>query len=544
MSVFGAHCVLWLFQFLMFSVCSWNVRGLNNPAKRSAVRFVISKLRSTIVCLQETKVHLVSGSFLRSFGGSHLDKCHFIEADGASGGLITCWSSRFFVCSEVIVCNFSLTLNLRHRPSGVQFFVSNVYGPPRWDGKEQFCAELALLKDYCRGNWVVCGDFNFTRTQEERSGKLWSNRASKLFNDLIFDLALIDLPMKNARFTWSSMQRNPTLARLDRFLISTEWDCSFPLSEVEALSRITSDHCPIVLSTGAKPKPTGGPFRFEALWLRREDFISSIPIWWREVSDRKSGILTFTAKLRHCRKMIKKWRATHFYSINSVKSGLSSKISCIDKLEEQHELAPDLFEKRERLRAELGRVLDDEELLWKTRAKQNWLREGDRNTKFFHAVANGRRRNNEVGTIADDGRSYHSEEDKRSYFHRKFKALFAPEDTGPANFGDWSDLFRSRRLTDADRASLTAPFSPEEIRTAVFQLGGDKAPGPDGFPLCFYQTFWETMKADIWRVFQELYAGVCDTDHIDYTYVCLIPKKAGASRANDFRPISLLNGLQ
>ncbi len=111
-------------------------------------------------------------------------------------------------------------------------------------------------------------------------------------------------------------------------------------------------------------------------------------------------------------------------------------------------------------------------LMWKTRAKQNWLREGDRNTKFFHAFANGRRRNNEIGTVVDDGRSYHSEEEKRSYFYRKFKALFSPEDTGPADFGDWSDLFRSRRLTDADRVSLTAPFSSEEIRIEVFQLGG------------------------------------------------------------------------
>ncbi len=41
-----------------------------------------------------------------------------------------------------------------------------------------------------------------------------------------------------------------------------------------------------------------------------------------------------------------------------------------------------------------------------------------------------------------------------------------------------------------------------------------------------------------------MHAGVCNTGHIDYTYVCLIPKKEGASRANDFRPISLLNGLQ
>lgn len=69
-----------------------------------------------------------------------------------------------------------------------------------------------------------------------------------LFNELISELALIDPPMMNQQFTWSNMQQNPVLARLDRFLISTEWDQDFPLSKVVALPRVTSDHCPILLT--------------------------------------------------------------------------------------------------------------------------------------------------------------------------------------------------------------------------------------------------------------------------------------------------------
>ncbi len=203
-----------------------------------------------------------------------------------------------------------------------------------------------------------------------------------------------------------------------------------------------------------------------------------------------------------------------------------------------------MFDRRTELKGKLTKVLDDEELIWKARANLRWLKEGDGNTKFFHAHANGRRRANTIGTIEDDGRRYSREEDKKSYFVHKFKDLFSPSDVGPSAFGDWSALFRQRRLSSSDRESLSAPFSLEEIRAVVFKLGGDKAPGPDGFPLCFYQAFWETVKDDIWKIFLKLFDGSISTGPIDYSFICLVPKKEGARRATDFRPISLLNGIQ
>ncbi len=115
---------------LMFKVLSWNIRGLNGLSKRNAVRQVISSLRNVVVCLQESKVQSVSGSFRKSFVGPYFDKCQFLEANDASGCLITCWNSKFFECSDVLVRNFSITVHLTHRASGVIFFVTNVYGPP------------------------------------------------------------------------------------------------------------------------------------------------------------------------------------------------------------------------------------------------------------------------------------------------------------------------------------------------------------------------------------------------------------------------------
>lgn len=125
--------------------------------------------------------------------------------------------------------------------------------------------------------------------------------------------------------------------------------------------------------------------------------------------------------------------------------------------------------------------------------------------------------------IIDNGKRIFKEEEKSHYFWSKFKDLFAPESQVPNSVGDWSVLFHARRVTNPDL--LTIPFDIDEIKKAVFQLGGDKAPGPDGFPISFYQTFWDVVKNDIWLIFHELYEGRLTTRAIDYTYICLILKK-------------------
>jgi hypothetical protein len=45
------------------------------------------------------------------------------------------------------------------------------------------------------------------------------------------------------------------------------------------------------------------------------------------------------------------------------------------------------------------------------------------------------------------------------------------------------------QVTGEENAILTAPFSENEIKVAIFQIEHNKAPGLDGFPVEFYQKF-------------------------------------------------------
>ncbi len=358
-------------------------------------------------------------------------------------------------------------MRLQHIPSNSHFFLTNVYGPPTWEGKAEFCDELRELKGECNDLWVVCGDFNLTQNLAERSGHSWSGRVMSLFNDLVNELELLDLPLSNQRFTWSNLQSHPSLAKLDRFLVSTEWDQTFPLSKVKVLPRITPDHSPIVLSS--KDFTPRHLFRFEEVWLGRDDFCSLLPIWWNEVPRKNTSVLSLVAKLRHCRLRIREWSSANFNNIVKTKKNLADEIQKLDQLEEQQPLSNLQAESRKCLKAQLAKVTLDEEILWKARAGQQWLREGDGNTKFFHACANSRRPANAISMVSDGGNHIFSEEAKKEYFYKYFHELFAPVSSDPASIGDWSNIFGGKPFLNPDQ--LTAHSRWRKLREPRFNSG-------------------------------------------------------------------------
>jgi hypothetical protein len=53
------------------------------------------------------------------------------------------------------------------------------------------------------------------------------------------------------------------------------------------------------------------------------------------------------------------------------------------------------------------------------------------------------------------------------------------------------------QISAKENEKLVAPFSEKEVKDAIFQMKHNKASGPDGFPIEFYQAFWEIVKDDL-----------------------------------------------
>lgn len=54
------------------------------------------------------------------------------------------------------------------------------------------------------------------------------------------------------------------------------------------------------------------------------------------------------------------------------------------------------------LQSEIDKILEIEDIKWKQRAKQNWFKQGDQNTKCFHAWANHCQKVNHTSSITNE----------------------------------------------------------------------------------------------------------------------------------------------
>lgn len=54
------------------------------------------------------------------------------------------------------------------------------------------------------------------------------------------------------------------------------------------------------------------------------------------------------------------------------------------------------------VRDKLTKIFHHREVFWRQRAKQLWLEAGDQNSKFFHAYASNRMRNNHTNKLKND----------------------------------------------------------------------------------------------------------------------------------------------
>jgi endonuclease/exonuclease/phosphatase family metal-dependent hydrolase len=172
--------------------------------------------------------------------------------------------------------DFFIRFKLRHKEDDFKFNLISVYGPAQADHKSNFLSEMVrvCLKETLP--IIIGGDFNIIRRPDEKNNDNYSDRWPFMFNTIIDVLNLREIDQSGRKYTWTNNLPNQTFEKLDRILVSTDFESKYALTTVHTLNREISDHTPLLFSTN-NPSSTYQPqFKFELGWLLRDDFCEMV----------------------------------------------------------------------------------------------------------------------------------------------------------------------------------------------------------------------------------------------------------------------------
>ncbi|XP_062005887.1 uncharacterized protein LOC133723071 [Rosa rugosa] len=347
---------------------------------------------------------------------------------------------------------------------------------------------------------------------------------------------LIDMGFVGGRFTWSNRH---TKERLDRGFQTIQWRNKFPYSRVITLSPSDSDHCPLLIEAYREKqlrRKVKKPFRFEKCWFGREDCVNIIKQEWA-VPTTGNALQQLGSKTKALGDKLMTWHRTEYNKHHTEMGQIQEKLN--DLMRQPH--SPQLYEEQRQLHARFSQLLTIQETYWRQRSRALWLKEGDRNTAYFHRKASNRKSRNTIKGLLDEHGVWQTEPSEVQrllmlYFQNIFSAEQVDEEAIEAVIDS-----TPCKVTQQMNEALLLPYTDEEIKAALFQMHPSKSPGPDGMSPFFYQKYWHIVSQDVCVAVRGLLEKGEMWLQSNYTYLCLIPKLQDPKEAMHFRPIALCN---
>ncbi|GKU89286.1 hypothetical protein SLEP1_g3443 [Rubroshorea leprosula] len=506
--------------------------------KRRGVRDLIKKEGADIVFIQESKMEVCDVRKCRSIWGG--DNCNWVmkSAQGRAEGILCLWNSNLFdVSKELVGSGFCGMYGVWGKDKIPCYFL-NVYAPCENHGKQLLWNEISnLMYEYGEGNWCIGGDFNAIHNREEKRGRSFDDLAMRAFNCFIEETGLVDLPLRGRKFTWFKSDGTAT-SRLDRFLVSTKFLINFPELIQKGLKRDIFYHCSIVLISSSMdwgPKP----FRSLDCWLELKEFSSFVQEKWSSYIVEGWEGFKLKEKFKLLKNDLKKWNKEVFGHIDRKMEEIRDEIKKLDDKAENGVLSSSEIEQRQTCFQQFWEWCSRKDSLLFQKSRQKWLQEGDANSKFFHGCIAKRRKSNGIDGIMRNN-VWIGEVSEVKKFIKEYYELKFQEDEWSKPSLEFNDL---KQLSSEENNWLTAQFTEEEIKEAVWNCNGSKSLGPDGFNFNFIKRLSPTIKQDVVAFVKEFWVNGKLVKGSNSSFIVLIPKKESPQGLGDFRPISLIGCL-
>ncbi|XP_026410064.1 uncharacterized protein LOC113305190 [Papaver somniferum] len=311
-------------------------------------------------------------------------------------------------------------------------------------------------------SWLIIGDFNTVlNTNEKKGGRSLLTSAMSDFNDCVDSCGLIQAPKSGLVFSWCNgrVGKKIILCNLDRALFNLKWLDTFSGWHYHVATRELSDHGPLIGSDTVIGRALNTPFRLKKV----------IKVWnWEVFGNVQENLKKAEDKVME----------------ETIKSDIDpTNISLLNNLVTS--------------RGEYEMAANNYHTFLRDKARLNWIKDGDVNSKFLHTSIKMRQAQNTITKLENDS-------------------------------GDI--ITTEQECPDKD-----------EIKKVVFNLNVNGAPGPDGFIGIFYRAAWDIIRGNLLDVVQFCWKNNIIPSGMNSNFLVLIPKMKGTKTAKSFRPIGLSN---
>ncbi|XP_056695114.1 uncharacterized protein [Spinacia oleracea] len=370
---------------------------------------------------------------------------------------------------------------------------------------------------------VLLTDFNQVEYHNQKVGGSLNIPGKEDFMNWRNKWQLLEIPFHGLNYTWSNNrgENDCIYERLDRGYAREGWHNLYPEANIINLPILVSDHSPIILDTNSERRKKKRLCKIDSWCLSMEQPKGIIADAWRRHIEG-SPMFRWSRKLQQVRYDLLKWCKNFQKDNNIIWDDI---IENCDKSQKQIKMDEDMKQAKEIREDGLRSALIKLDY-WRQRAKGKWVALGDSNTAFFFRCAKQRKTRNEIRLLQDNNGNWTSEPEViKNSICDHFRNLFKVDEEGVPLVAFPDEIKRLiPKLSESKIRNLNYDISEGEFKQAIFQMGGLKAPRPDGIPAMFDKKEWDIVGKEVTQAVLPFFKTGYLLKEWNRTLITLIPK--------------------